>query len=91
MRIDADLALGRHAGLVAELEALVRTHPFDERLTGQLMLALYRSGRQADSLAVYQRVRELLADELDISPDPVSRRLRAAILAQDPCLDVPRT
>jgi DNA-binding SARP family transcriptional activator len=90
MRIDADLALGRHAGLVAELEALVRTHPFDERLTGQLMLALYRSGRQADSLAVYQRVRELLADELDISPDPVSRRLRAAILAQDPCLDLPR-
>lgn len=89
MRIDADLALGRHAALVPELEALVRTHPFDERVTGQLMLALYRSGRQADSLAVYQRVRELLADELDISPDPASRRLRAAILAQDPCLDLP--
>jgi DNA-binding SARP family transcriptional activator len=89
MRIDADLALGRHAALVPELEALVRSHPFDERVTGQLMLALYRSGRQADSLAVYQRVRELLADELDISPDPTSRRLRAAILAQDPCLDPP--
>jgi DNA-binding SARP family transcriptional activator len=90
MRIDADLALGRHAALVPELEALVRTHPFDERLSGQLMLALYRCGRQADSLAVYQRVHELLADELDISPAPVSQRLRAAILAQDPCLDPPR-
>jgi DNA-binding SARP family transcriptional activator len=89
MRIEADLALGRHATLVPELEALVRTHPFDERLTGQLMLALYRSGRQADSLAVYQRVHELLADELDISPAPDSRRLREAILAQDPCLDLP--
>jgi DNA-binding SARP family transcriptional activator len=91
MLMDADLALGRHAALVPELEALVRTHPFDERLSGQLMLALYRSGRQADSLAVYQRVHELLAVELDISPGPVSRRLRAAILAQDPCLDLPRS
>lgn len=90
LRVDADLALGRHHALVPELEGLVRLYPFDERLTGQLMIALYRSGRQADSLAVYQRVHQLLADELDISPAPVSRQLRAAILAQDPCLDPPR-
>jgi DNA-binding SARP family transcriptional activator len=87
MRIDADLALGRHVALVPELEGLVRTHPLDERLSGQLMIALYRCGRQAQSLGVYQRVREILAEELAIEPAPASQRLRAAILAHDPKLD----
>jgi DNA-binding SARP family transcriptional activator len=69
------------------LEGLVRTHPLDERLSGQLMIALYRCGRQAQSLGVYQRVREILAEELAIEPAPASQRLRAAILAHDPTLD----
>ena len=67
-RIDADLALGRHDALTAELEQLVAEHPLRERLHGQLMLALYRGGRQADALAAYRRVRDLLAGELGIDP-----------------------
>jgi DNA-binding SARP family transcriptional activator len=67
-RIEADLALGRHAELVPELEALAREHPFRERLRAQLMLALYRSGRQADALAAYQQARGTLREELGLEP-----------------------
>jgi DNA-binding SARP family transcriptional activator len=69
-RIDADLALGQHIDLVAEIEELVAAHPFRERLPGQLMLALYRSGRQADALAAFQAARNALVDELGIEPGP---------------------
>ena len=81
-RIDADLHLGRHARLVAELESLVAAEPTRERLVGQLMLALYRSGRQADALAVYQRARTRLADELGLEPGPALRALQAQVLEQ---------
>jgi DNA-binding SARP family transcriptional activator len=83
-RIDADLALGRDAKLVAELEALVRRHPLRERLRAQLMLALYRSGRQAEALEVYRQTRRLLVDELGLEPSPVLQELEQAILQQDP-------
>jgi YVTN family beta-propeller protein len=86
-RIDADLALGRHDALTGELERLVGEHPLRERLHGQLMLALYRCGRQAEALAAYRRVRELLADELGIDPGEPLRRRHEAVLAQDPALD----
>jgi YVTN family beta-propeller protein len=87
VRIDADLALGRHDALTAELDGLVREHALRERLHGQLMLALHRSGRQADALAVYRRVRDLVADELGIDPGEPLERLHAAVLAHDPALD----
>jgi DNA-binding SARP family transcriptional activator len=86
-RIDADLALGRHDALTGELEQLVGEHPLRERLHGQLMLALYRCGRQAEALAAYRRVRDLLAGELGIDPGEPLRRLHASVLAQDPALD----
>ena len=86
-RIDADLALGRHDTLTAELEQLATEHPLRERLHGQLMLALYRSGRQADALAAYRRVRDLLAGELGIDPGEPLQRLHASVLAHDPALD----
>jgi DNA-binding SARP family transcriptional activator len=86
-RIEADLALGGHGGLVAELEALLADHPYRERLWGQLMLALYRSGRQADALEVYQATRAVLAEELGIDPSPGLQRLQQAILVQDPALE----
>jgi DNA-binding SARP family transcriptional activator len=82
--IDADLALGRAAELVAELEPLVREHPLRERLRAQLMLALYRSGRQAEALDVYRQTRRLLVDELGIEPSPALHELEQAILHQDP-------
>ena len=88
-RIDADLALGRHGQLVAELERLVAEQPMRERFRAQLMLALYRSGRQADALAVYQRARRTFVDELGIEPSDSLRRLERAVLAHDPSLDVP--
>jgi DNA-binding SARP family transcriptional activator len=88
LRVDADLQLGRHVALVPELESLVRQQPLDERLCGQLMVALYRCGRQARSLAVYQQVRRTLAEELGIEPSPESQRLWSAILAHDPSLDL---
>ena len=81
-RIEADLALGRHAQLVGELEALVHTNPLREGLRAQLMLALYRSGRQADALAVYRQTREVLAEELGIDPSPALQDLELAILNQ---------
>jgi DNA-binding SARP family transcriptional activator len=83
-RIDADLALGSAAELVAELEALVREHPLREQLRAQLMLALYRSGRQAEALDVYRQTRRLLVDELGIEPSPALHELEQAILHQDP-------
>src|SRR5512132_2080464 len=88
-RVEADLRLGRHRELVAELEGLVRDQPLRERLWAQLMLALYRSGRQADALLAYQRARSVLVEELGIDPGAELRRLHAAILAQDPGLDLP--
>ena len=87
--IDAQLELGRHADVVGELESLVAEHPFDERLRGQLMLALYRSGRQADSLAAYQEARRALVDDLGLEPGAALRELEQAILRQDPSLDLP--
>ena len=86
-RIDADLACGRHGVLVPELEALVALHPLRERLRFQLMLALYRSGRQADALEVYRRARDVLVEELGIDPSRELQRLEQAILRQDEALD----
>jgi YVTN family beta-propeller protein len=88
-RIDADLMLGDHRGLVGELEALVGTHPRRERLLGQLMLALYQSGRQADALDAYRRGRLALSDELGLEPGPELRALEQRILTHDPALDPP--
>jgi DNA-binding SARP family transcriptional activator/streptogramin lyase len=89
-RIDADLALGRDAALVTELEALVAEHPYRERLRAQLMLALYRSGRQADALDVYRAGRRVLQDELGLEPGNELRDLEAAILRQDEALSPAR-
>ena len=82
-RIDADLALGRHASLVPELETLVAEQPYRERLRAQLMLALYRSGRQADALDAYRTARRTLDDEPGLEPGPELRELEAAILRHD--------
>jgi WD40 repeat protein/DNA-binding SARP family transcriptional activator/energy-coupling factor transporter ATP-binding protein EcfA2 len=90
-RVEADLRLGRHRELVAELEQLIREQPLRERLWAQLLLVLYRSGRQADALLAYQRARSVLVEELGIDPGAELRRLQAAILAQDPGLDLPPT
>jgi DNA-binding SARP family transcriptional activator len=89
--VEAELALGRHRELVSELRALTAEHPFRERLPGQLMLALYRSGRQAEALEVYQATRRLLVEELGIEPGQPLQRLERAILVQDPALDAPRS
>jgi YVTN family beta-propeller protein len=86
-RIDADLAAGKSAELVVELEALVKAYPFRERLYGQLMLAFYRAGRQADGLDAYRRARQYLAEELGVEPGSALRRLEQAILVQDPSLE----
>jgi predicted ATPase/DNA-binding SARP family transcriptional activator len=88
-RVEAELALGRHAGLLVELRGLVTEFPLHERYWRQLMLAEYRAGRQADALDAYQAARTLLRDELGLDPGPELQRLRAAILAQDPALDLP--
>jgi DNA-binding SARP family transcriptional activator len=85
-RVDADLALGRYAQLVPELEALVGTHPLHEGLVGALMRALYGAGRQADALDIYRRTRQTFDRELGIAPSPVLRELERAILRQDPGL-----
>lgn len=85
-RIDADLALGRHRELVGELEALVDAHPFREQLWSRLMLALYRSGRQADALEACRVVRQRLDEELGLAPGPALAELETAILRHDPAL-----
>jgi WD40 repeat protein/DNA-binding SARP family transcriptional activator len=87
-RSDALLSLGEHARIVGELELLVSQHPLRERLSLQLMLAQYRSGRQADALATFQRTREILADELGIDPSPDLVRLQEQILRHDPGLEL---
>jgi DNA-binding SARP family transcriptional activator len=86
-RIEAELARGHATELVGQLEGLVSEHPFQERLWAELMLALYRSGRQADALDAYRRAREQL-DELGIEPSPELKQLQAQILRQDPALQV---
>jgi DNA-binding SARP family transcriptional activator len=85
-RIEADLALGRHTSLAPELGALVAAEPQRERLRGQRILALYRSGRQAEALAAYGEARRWFVDELGIEPGPALRRLERAVLEQDPAL-----
>jgi DNA-binding SARP family transcriptional activator len=85
-RVEADLALGRHNEVAGELEALVREHPLREGLRGQLMLALYGSGRQTDALDVYRQTRRLLVDELGVEPSPALQDLETAILRHDPAL-----
>ncbi len=87
LRIDADLALGRHDELVGELESLVAEHPLRERLRGDLMTALYRSGRQADALDAYQDARRALVDGLGIEPGIALQELERSVLRQDPALD----
>ena len=88
-QVDARLALGHHRELVGELEALVSTHLTDERLCGQLMLALYRSGRQADALAAFGRIRRELGEELGIVPSPALQDLHDRIVLQEAELDAP--
>jgi predicted ATPase/DNA-binding SARP family transcriptional activator len=88
-RCDAELALGEHARLVGELEALVAEHPLRERSHALLMRALYGAGRQADALAAYQRARQVLADQAGLDPGPELRQVEQAVLAQDPSLSAP--
>ncbi|WP_413783602.1 BTAD domain-containing putative transcriptional regulator [Mycolicibacterium chubuense] len=88
-RADALLATGRAAELIGELEAAIAEAPLRERRWGQLMLALYRAGRQGEALAAYQRVRALLADELGVDPGPELRRLESKIVVQDESLELP--
>ena len=87
-RIEAALALGHHSEVVADLRTLVIEHPLRERLRAQLMLALYRSGRQAEALAEYLAARRMLLDELAIEPGPELQELERAILRQEPALDL---
>jgi DNA-binding SARP family transcriptional activator len=87
-RAEAGLALGAHAELIGDLEDLAGREPFREQLWGHLMLALYRSGRQAEALRAYRRIRDNLAEQLGIDPGPGLRRLEEQILRQDPALDL---
>ena len=88
-RIEADLALGKHVELIGELDALTRRYPFQERLIAQRMLALYRSGRQAEALEVYRGARHALVDQLGIEPGASLQAIERAILQQDPALEPP--
>ena len=88
-QVDSDLAAGRHVDLVSELETLIARHPLRERLRGQLMLALYRSARQAEALDVYRAARHEFSEALGLEPGGELRRLERAILQQDPALDLP--
>jgi DNA-binding SARP family transcriptional activator len=88
LRIDADLHLGRHAGVIAELQYLAGTYPLREHLRGLLMTALYRDGRQAEALAAYQQVRQVLVEELGTEPGAGLRKLHRQILAADPVLEL---
>jgi DNA-binding SARP family transcriptional activator len=85
-RIDADLEAGRNAELVSEIEALIAVNPLREHLRWQLILALYRAGRQAEALEVYRETRRLLTEELGIEPSPELRELERATLRQDPTI-----
>jgi DNA-binding SARP family transcriptional activator len=87
--VEAELALGRHAELIPELKSLVKRHPLSERLRAQLMLALYRSGRQAEALGVYRAARRVLVEQLGIEPSSELRELERAILAQDAGIAAP--
>jgi ABC-type transport system substrate-binding protein/DNA-binding SARP family transcriptional activator len=87
--IEADLAAGRHAEVIGELDALIDEHPLRERLRAQRMLALYRCGRQAEALEAYRETRAVLVDEIGVEPGGELRRLHEAILAQAPSLDLP--
>lgn len=89
LRVEADLACGRHQAVVGELEALVGEHPYREGFRRQLILALYRSGRQAEALAAYRAARTTMAADLGIEPGPELRQLEAAVLRQDPSLAPP--
>ncbi|MFI1762474.1 BTAD domain-containing putative transcriptional regulator [Streptomyces sp. NPDC020800] len=86
LRFDAELRLGRHAAVLAELAEAHTNHPLRERFCEQLMIALYGSGRQADALDVFRRMRRHLDDELGIQPSPALRRVENAILSHDPAL-----
>ncbi len=86
-RVEAELAVGRHSELVCELSALISRYPLQERLRGQLMVALYRSGRQAEALQAYQVARKVLLEELGIEPGRGLRQLQRAILTADPALE----
>jgi DNA-binding SARP family transcriptional activator len=90
-RVEADLQLGRHSELIGELQSLVREHPTRERLVSELMLALYRAGRQAEALAAYREATGRLMHELGLEPSPELRELERAILGHDPGLGVPTT
>ena len=90
-RVDADLACGRHSALVGELTSLVRADPLRERLRAQLMLALYRSGRQSEALAVYADARQTLVSELGLEPGPELQALERSILTHDESLRAPQT
>jgi DNA-binding SARP family transcriptional activator len=90
-RVEADLEAGRHTELIGELESLVTENAFSERLRGHLMLALYRSGRQAEALQVYHDARRVLIEELGIEPSPSLQQLHGAILRQDASLNLSRT
>jgi DNA-binding SARP family transcriptional activator len=89
LRFDAELRLGRHLPILPELQSLVHAHPLDERLSGQLMLALYRSGQPAAALAAYDRIRCALRADLGIAPLPALQSLRAAILAHRHDVELP--
>jgi DNA-binding SARP family transcriptional activator len=83
LRVEADLASGRHPQLIGELKELIAAHPLRERLRGQLMLALYREGRQAEALELYQRTRQTLSEALGIEPGPALQELQRAVLRQE--------
>src|SRR5215212_2285795 len=87
--VEADLALGRHGQVVGELEALVRAHPLRERVRGQLMLALYRCGRQAAALEIYRDGRRRMVEEQGLEPGPTLRELQEKILDQSADLNAP--
>ncbi len=84
----AELALGHRRGIGGELGALCREHPYREGLRAQHMVALYRSGRQAEALGAFRQSREALAEELGLDPSPLLRRLDEHVLVQDPALDL---
>jgi DNA-binding SARP family transcriptional activator len=89
VHFEAALAEGRHGEIVSAIGAAVDETPFRERLHGQLMLALYRCGRQADALEAFRAARHVFSEQLGLDPGPELRRLERAILAHDPCIDVP--